>query len=160
MAREVTQIKVAGYTVGLVGLLDVFEQIRQMDLQDRDVCQEELLRLVQAENYVVPGIESDYKEALWRAYRRWKGEPVEVEDPAGLSVKVLGPGCFACDQLMEDIRNLLASSGVAAEVEHIRDPSQIAGYGLLATPALVVNGEVRLSGKRPSKQHLETLLFR
>lgn len=160
MAKDVTQIKVAGYKVGLVGLLDAFEQVRQLGLGDSESCQEELLRRIQAENYVAQGAEEDYKRALWRHYQRWMGEPVEEdEETAGLSIRVLGPGCYACDRLMEDIRELLASSGVPAELEHVRDPSRIAEYGLLATPVLVVNGEVRSSGKRPSKKHLETLLF-
>ena len=160
MAKQVTQIKVAGYTVGLVGLLDVFEQVSLLDLRDSEASQEELLRRVRAENYVVPGAEEDYKQALWRDYRRWQGEQVEAEEAAGLSIKVLGPGCYACDQLMEDIREVLAAAGVSAELEHVREPSRITDYGLLATPVLVVNGKVKCSGRRPTKRRLESLLLR
>jgi hypothetical protein len=58
------------------------------------------------------------------------------------------------------VREILADSGVEANLEHVRDLRRIAEYGLLATPVLVVNGEIKCSGKRPSRKQLEALLVR
>ncbi len=158
MAKPVTQIRVAGYRVGIIGLLEVFEEVRRSEPPNAARCQDELLRRVKLENFLPEDAELDYRRALWRAYRRWKGEPVEPEETTGIRIEVLGPGCYACDKLMEDLRDVLAQSDIQAELEHVRDPLRIAEYGLLATPALVVNGKVVCSGKRPRKGQLEALI--
>jgi hypothetical protein len=74
MAKQVTQVRVAQYTVGLVGLVDAFQEVRQSDPPDDESCQEELLRRIQVDNFVPETAEADYKKALWCEYRRWKGE--------------------------------------------------------------------------------------
>jgi hypothetical protein len=86
------------------------------------------------------------------------GEHVESNDTPGLTIEVLGPGCFACESLMEELRDVLAKSGIDANLEHVRDPTRIIGYGLIATPALVGNGTVRCAGRRPTSKETEELI--
>jgi len=71
-----------------------------------------------------------------------------------MEIKVLGPGCAKCRQAEKAVCDAVAEAGVAAEVEKVTDMMQIAGYGVLSTPAVVVDGEVRSVGKVPKKDEI------
>lgn len=73
-------------------------------------------------------------------------------------VKVLGPGCRNCQRLEERTRDALSRLGLAAEVEKVTDYGEIAAYGVLRTPGLVVDDEVVHSGSVPTTDHLVELL--
>jgi small redox-active disulfide protein 2 len=75
-----------------------------------------------------------------------------------VEIKVLGPGCARCQQLMENTRQALEALSKEAEVIKVTDVNQIAQYGVMMTPALVVNGEVKISGKVPSVEEIKSLL--
>lgn len=63
------------------------------------------------------------------------------------SVKVLGSGCMKCNQLEENVKTALTQLGMDTTIEHVTDFSQIAAYGVMTTPALVVDGRVVSYGK-------------
>jgi len=65
----------------------------------------------------------------------------------GASVKILGSGCARCNQLEAATRDALKQLGMDAAIDHITDFSQIAAYGVMTTPALVVDGKVVSYGK-------------
>jgi small redox-active disulfide protein 2 len=77
-----------------------------------------------------------------------------------MDIKVLGPGCRNCVTLEARTREALDGLGLRARVEKVTDPAAIAGYGVLATPGLVVDGEVVVAGRVPSVRQLEGLLSR
>jgi small redox-active disulfide protein 2 len=77
-----------------------------------------------------------------------------------MDIKVLGPGCRNCVTLEARTREALDGLGLRAQVEKVTDPAAIAGYGVLATPGLVVDGEVVVAGRVPSVRQLEGLLSR
>jgi len=66
---------------------------------------------------------------------------------SGESVKVLGSGCAKCNQLEVNVRKALEQLGMDTTIEHVTDFSQIAAYGVMSTPALVVDGKVVAYGK-------------
>lgn len=68
-----------------------------------------------------------------------------------MEIKVLGPGCPKCQQTEKVVKEAVAESGVAANVEKVTDVMKIAGYGVFGTPAVVVDGEVKSVGKIPTK---------
>lgn len=74
------------------------------------------------------------------------------------SVKVLGPGCPRCEKLKQMADEAVAQSGVEATVEKITDMNEITGYGVMMTPALVVDEQVKLSGRVPSLDEIKQLL--
>ena len=74
-----------------------------------------------------------------------------------MEIKVLGPGCPKCKQTETIVREAVAESGVAADVEKVTDIMKIAGYGVFGTPAVVIDGEVKCVGKIPKKE--EVLLW-
>lgn len=70
-------------------------------------------------------------------------------DKTAASVKVLGSGCARCSALEAAVRAALAELGVDAAIEHVTDFMQIAAYGVMTTPALVVGGRVVSCGRVP-----------
>lgn len=63
------------------------------------------------------------------------------------AVKILGSGCSKCNQLEAATKEALAQLGMPTEIDHVTDFSQIAAYGVMSTPALVVDGKVVSYGK-------------
>ncbi len=75
-----------------------------------------------------------------------------------MEVKVLGPGCKRCAQTEQIVHEALKEAGISAEVEHIKDPVEIANYGVFGTPAVVINGEIKSVGKVPTKDEVKKWL--
>jgi small redox-active disulfide protein 2 len=75
-----------------------------------------------------------------------------------MHVKILGPGCKNCQNLEERLRRALRDVGVDAEVDKVTDYGEIADYGVMKTPALVIDGEVVVSGRVPTVSELHDLL--
>ena len=71
-----------------------------------------------------------------------------------LDVKVLGMGCTKCDSLEKMVREIMISNELEGAIEHLRDPGEIASYGMLQIPALVVNGQVKSAGKVPMESQV------
>jgi small redox-active disulfide protein 2 len=69
-----------------------------------------------------------------------------------MEIKVLGPGCAKCRQAEKIVREAVAEAGIDADIEKVTDLMKIAGYGVLGTPSVVVDGEVKIVGKVPKKQ--------
>lgn len=74
-------------------------------------------------------------------------EKAEASKKEGASVKVLGSGCAKCNLLEAATKEALEQLGMDTTIEHVRDFSQIASYGVMSTPALVVDGKVVAYGK-------------
>jgi small redox-active disulfide protein 2 len=75
-----------------------------------------------------------------------------------MKIEVLGSGCKKCHALEEQTRAALNDLGLAAEVEHVSDVKRIAGYGVLSTPALVIDGKVKCAGRSPAAEELKKWL--
>lgn len=75
-----------------------------------------------------------------------------------MEIKVLGPGCAKCKKAEKIIREAVAETGVDANVEKVTDMMEIAGYRVFSTPAVVVDGEVKLSGRIPNKNDVKSWL--
>ena len=71
----------------------------------------------------------------------------EIKDHQEASVKILGSGCAKCNQLEEATKEALKSLNMDTTIDHITDFTQIATYGVMSTPALVVDGKVVAYGK-------------
>jgi len=69
-------------------------------------------------------------------------------------IQVLGPGCPKCHETEKLVREALAEAGVTAEVQKVSDFQQMAMLGVFATPAVVIDGAIKCSGKVPSKKEI------
>ena len=75
-----------------------------------------------------------------------------------MNIKVLGSGCPNCIRLEKNVHEALKQIGKEAIVEKVTDFSEIASYGVLGTPALVVNGKVLFSSRVPAPFTLAEML--
>ena len=73
-------------------------------------------------------------------------------------VQVLGTGCAKCAKVKEHADAAIEQLGVEAKVEKVEDIMQITNFGVMMTPALVVDGEVKFVGKVPSVDEIKGLL--
>ena len=75
-----------------------------------------------------------------------------------MEIKVLGPGCANCNKAEKIVTAAIDELGIDATVEKVTDMMQIAGYGVFSTPAVVVDGEVKIVGKVPKKDDVKAWL--
>ncbi len=66
-----------------------------------------------------------------------------------MEIKILGTGCAKCKKLFVEVQEAVAESGVEAAISKVEKIDEITSYGVLITPALVIDGEVKSSGKIP-----------
>jgi small redox-active disulfide protein 2 len=72
-----------------------------------------------------------------------------------MEVKVLGPGCPRCKKLYEEVQKALQHAGLeGVSVEKVEGISDIMAHGVMMTPALVINGEVKSQGKVPEAREI------
>lgn len=158
MSEEITKVAIKGQRIGLIGLSDIFEEVKALKLKDDNSIKELLLQKAKSQNYVPSSAEDDYGNALLREYKKALGIAVEEEEPEGTEILVLGPGCYACDKLMEDMKAVLAELNIAADLEHVRDKKEIGRFGMVGTPSLVINRKVVLSGRTLPRNQLKKML--
>lgn len=75
-----------------------------------------------------------------------------------MKIEVLGTGCAKCKTLYENTKKALEESGYSAEVAKVEDIPSIMKYGVMSTPALVIDGQVKFSGKVASVAEIMGLL--
>lgn len=72
-----------------------------------------------------------------------------------LDIKVLGPGCVNCEKLYKLCTEVISENNLPAQIEKIVEQNKILDYGIMLTPALIVNNKVLTQGKIPTKLTLE-----
>jgi small redox-active disulfide protein 2 len=77
-----------------------------------------------------------------------------------MEIKILGPGCPKCKTLEKLTREVVEQSGIEATVTKVEDIVAIMNYGVMTTPALVVDDKVVLKGRVPSSDELKKILTR
>ena len=77
-----------------------------------------------------------------------------------MKLQILGTGCAKCNALAMATEKAAQSLGVPYQLEKVTDLKQIMGFGVMMTPALVVDGQVKVSGKVPSVDELKSMLSR
>ncbi|TGE37672.1 thioredoxin family protein [Desulfosporosinus fructosivorans] len=75
-----------------------------------------------------------------------------------MEIKILGSGCSNCAKLEKVTKEGIAQLGIEAQVEKVEDMQKIMSYGVMSTPALVINGVVKLVGKVPNKAKIIEIL--
>ena len=157
--HDVTQISVGGHRTGIMGLKPILEEVaRDFAARPEQEIKAALMERLGRSNNIVPSAKAAYEAAFFREYKKFIGEPMP-EDPAGpIQIKVLGPGCPSCDKLEQDLMAVMAELNLSADLDHVRDVKEIASYGVMGNPALVINGKVVAVGRVPSKSQLKDWL--
>ena len=152
---EVTQIRVGNSPVGIIGIKSVLEEMAEEygERPDQEVVEELLYRL-EKRNYIPQKVRENYGKAFLREFKKFLGKPLEEEEGEGLFIKILGPGCVQCDRLEQELMQVMNETGIIADMEHVRDIKEIGRYGVMGTPALIINGKVKSVGKVPPRASL------
>lgn len=75
-----------------------------------------------------------------------------------MEIKVLGPGCSKCTSTYERIQKVLGENSLDASLVKVDDIMEIMKYNILSTPAVVVDGEVKVKGRVPSEEEIRKML--
>ena len=70
-------------------------------------------------------------------------------------IKILGGGCVNCDRLESMVKDAITDLNSDAEIGHVRDLNGIVEYGVMSTPGLVINEEVKSAGRLPSIEEIK-----
>ena len=73
-------------------------------------------------------------------------------------IQILGTGCSKCKKLAENAEAAAKASGIEYEIEKVTNINEIMKFGVMITPALAIDGEVKMTGKVPSIEQLEEML--
>ena len=75
-----------------------------------------------------------------------------------MKIEILGTGCAKCKSLYEAVKTAVKEKGIEAEIVKVEDIPSIMKYGVMSTPALVIDGKVKFSGKAASPGEIAALL--
>ena len=146
---------VNGKVVGISGLDEAIREIAGMEsgLGEAEI-QKRLLAIISLHNYVPANMQEAYGKAVLREFKTAQGLPVAQDTIPGLKIAVLGMGCTRCSQLESDVRDILSEMKIAADLQHITDLQEIGRYGVMGSPALVINNKVVSVGEVPPKSKI------
>jgi hypothetical protein len=156
---EVIQIKIGGDRIGIIGLKSILSEVAEScaGQTDKEICAE-LLKRLNKRNYIPESSKDKYGQAFLREFKKLTGQSVEDSDPDEVEIKVLGPGCDSCNKLEQDLIAVMTEMEMAADLEHVTDIAEIGSYGVMGTPALVINREVKAVGSVPPRPKLKPWL--
>ncbi|WP_135613206.1 thioredoxin family protein [Methanococcoides sp. AM1] len=75
-----------------------------------------------------------------------------------MKIEVLGSGCAKCNKVKDLVEKVVNEAGIDAEIIKVEDINQILDYGVMVTPGLVVDGDVKIAGKIPSEDKVREWL--
>lgn len=75
-----------------------------------------------------------------------------------MKIEVLGPGCPKCEKLLANTQAAVKKLGIAADIQKVTDITQFMKYGVMLTPALVVDGNVKVAGRVPGVEDIKKFL--
>lgn len=150
-------LKVGAVSIGLIGLdVALTRVLAQPELgvaQAVDQAYAEIAR----HNYVPQVAETRYRAALEAEIVRLRQGGTARGGP--LEVRILGTGCVSCNNLQKVVIEIMAGRRIAADVFQVHDPDEIGRFGVLQTPALVINGQVKSVGRLPTRAEIEEWLI-
>jgi len=156
---EITRIKIGNNRTGIIGLKLVLTEVAEaFAVQSDEEVRAELLKRLAKRNYIPEPSKEEYGNAFLREFKKFTGRPIENNGPDGLEIKVLGPGCARCNQLEQDLMAVMAEMNLPADIEHVTDIAEIGSFGVMGTPALIINGAVKSVGSIPPKAKLKKWL--
>ncbi len=157
--KDILQIKIGKFAVGIMGIKTLMEEmaLTHSDKDDEEVCSFMLDQLGKG-NYIPNSAKEEYGRAFVREFRKSMGQPYTEDAPQELDIKVLGVGCNQCHALTQMIMEVLTEINIPAGVDHVTDIKEIARYGIMGSPALLINGKAVAVGSVPPRQRIKEWL--
>jgi small redox-active disulfide protein 2 len=154
-AATTRTIRIGTSSIGLLGLDLALNQAAAKELTE-DEAVAFLFAAISRDNYVPSAAAARYREALRQAYREHLRPETKLSGPP--VIRIFGTGCVSCNSLQKLVIEALNAMGMAADIEQIHDPDEIGRHGILMTPALMINGRVKSSGRMPTPAQIEEWL--
>jgi hypothetical protein len=149
-------IKIGNASVGLIGIDTALNHVLLQEKMSEEEVAAYLYNEIKKHNYIPASTDHLYRKALLREYKKLRSEEVDQENR--LQIRILGPGCVSCNKLGTMLFEILQTMNVPADIEQIHDLDEIWRYGVLSTPALVINDKVLCAGKMPTSSEVENWL--
>ena len=157
---DVSQIRVGEFTAGIIGLKSVLKNMAgEWAEKPDDQVAEELVERLSVENYIPRSAKVSYGRAFLREFKKFTGKPYDEEPSEQLEIKILGPGCANCDRLEREVIEALSELDLPAGLDPIRNIKEIGKYGVMGSPALIINGKVKAVGRIPMKSEIRKWLM-
>ncbi|MDU9049873.1 MAG: thioredoxin family protein [Candidatus Electrothrix sp. Rat3] len=144
-------IRIGTASIGLIGLDIALNTIARQEVSEIEAV-DFLFAEISQQNYIPPGNQEKYKQALLTAYRKHCNIATEE---AGLVIRIFGTGCVSCNSLQTLVIEILDRLKLAADIEQIHDPDEIGRAGVTMTPALMINGTIKSTGLMPTPVQVE-----
>ena len=149
-------LKIGKATIGLIGLDIALNKALAEDIPAEESA-EYLYKAIKGQNYIPGGMDTAYKSALEREYRKLLGE--DLGDDGDLIIRIFGSGCISCNGLRDAVIDAMMLADIAADIDMIHEPDEIGRHGITATPALMINGKVKIAGIHPTPVQLTQWLL-
>jgi small redox-active disulfide protein 2 len=156
---DLTQIRIGKHMTGIIGLKSALADavVRCKGMADDQIASV-LVQMLSKSNYIETRIKADYAQAFLREYKKHIGEPVAEMLADGVQIKVLGPGCPQCEHLEREVMSAMSETQITAGLEHVRDLAEIGRFGVMGSPALVIDGKVKSVGSVPARKQIKAWL--
>jgi len=155
------QISIGGKTVGIIGLDEIFAEVKAAEVKGANALKQMIFEKVKARNYVPPQLEDLYREDLFDEYLVFTGQQKCRTRKTGVpEIRVYGPGCPRCEQLDRLVMEVIARQGLQVDYQYVKDIREMMKLGIMGTPALVINGNLAAVGRVPNCREVEEFLAR
>ena len=156
---DVSQVRVGKFTAGIIGLKSVLQDMAGECSEKPDAqVAAELVERLSVENYIPESAKVSYGMAFLREFKKLIGKPFENEPLGELEIKILGPGCANCDRLEREVMEAVSELDLPAGIDHVRDIREIGKYGVMGSPALIIDGKVKAVGRVPMRSEIRKWL--
>ncbi len=149
-------LRIGKVSVGLIGLDRALNRLENSPGINLESAVAQVYTEVASQNYIPAPASAAYQSAIAREIRRMWGD--EQQHEGELIIRILGPGCVSCNNLQKMVIEIMAGLGIAADVFQIHDLDEIGRFGVMRTPALLINGVVKSAGRLPSPAQIEEWL--
>ncbi len=152
---DVSQIRVGEFSAGIVGLKSVL-QVMAGEWAEKadDQVAAELVKRLSVKNYIAESAKVSYGRSFLREFKKHIGKPYEDEAHRQLEIKILGPGCANCDRLEREVIEAVSELDLPAGIDHISDIKEIGKYGVMGSPALIIDDKVKAVGRVPMRSEI------
>ncbi len=151
-AATTRTIRIGAANIGLIGLDVAINKAAGQNMTEEEAV-DLIFRAVSEKNYIPAGAEDKYRQALLAGYRRHL-QADDQQEP-GLVIRIFGTGCVSCNGLQDLVIEVMNGMNLAADIEQIHDPDEIGRQGILLTPALMINGQLKSAGLLPTRTRIE-----
>lgn len=149
-------LRIGKVSVGLIGLDVALNRVlADSSIQD-EAAAAQVYEAVAKQNYVPESAVTLYQNAIADEVKRLRQG--KAHQNSELVIRILGPGCVSCNNMQTLVIEIMAEMGVAADIFQIHDLDEIGRYGVLQTPALIINDHLKSAGRLPSRSQIEQWL--